>query len=1552
MKIIPFNQSDKNFNLFGLLANRFLYRGADKEKPHKIPDDEVSAKKAEVTRQRAAMRKMMQDDFNRYNERYGRQFDAKKEAHYGMLILDFKKLSSTVIQINSIIEKITDRVGVENLDQDPQYRQLTKMLRYIEEYNKLVKQGPDLLQEAQRGRLLHRHEETTEAFDRRKVWMKKPLYREIDGMFESLDLPKEFENVWMSPDGLQNPNQREMKELFLAMMAEKTNGFQDTFVLGDAFQNDPDANIRNFPYIYDQFLRHEGAQITGEAVSLEAIAAAESAAAGSTRNLGARTAEQIVAANPDAGLKPVPPVPIIPDTPKWEERLSTLIGNIKRLQENAAKNPDLVQTPGWIASADELEAYVTHARAHLKLSRLKDREKLVQSRFTRTYLSDPTRRKNVITWCMRKFVKAMDMADNLYGTAVNRDRLHPTVRRMVIAGIYETGVARYEKNADGDVTYEENIKKENQWMFSALALSDYFNFKEVGEKMDENHVALLKAAWLSSKVAIIIENIDETKGVLEAWIKANQSADPDDKEHYIADKKKRQAYIERTMSVFPKQLAERFKSYDVARLQSTLDQTNANQARLVEFTQRTREAIKDPYSKDAQRLIVDMKANKYAERVAKTVDDLGDMGIIDKVSLEDYMRSMYDLEINFKTAELQEGNMQMFFEGLGMNIEGLYPKYLSVIRKNPKLKTDYWDHLLLGSDAEFNALIKMFQIVLNDGDAGGKTDFIAGLQSIRHKYKGRKSMTEITGSLEEGSEDMVVLNILQMLKLHLGKRADTAAISDRQAMEIDAKLRGVHIGDKISEYVSGVWDMVAGPGQSPANRVAGLVLMYGFYKSARMAMKGEGKTGKMLRALFVAGSIEIAAKEITGRGVLDRMGLDSIAGAMEGTYEGVLLQDAETHMENKEITPEAHSAALMELNDVPFDQVMAWYESSDPNGMPQPPGSKDKFPRQIDLGLIAPKVTWVKKDKEREARHVVYETVRHFFGYVGEKDNNRNAIQGKEELKERWIKMVDDPNYKPKYTKYDHREWLRAGGVKKKDITWQMVMRAEIDPSQVDLTRNKSHVGLLTATAKEWYEEVAEWSKEHVYNPGSGYAEVIFDSLGENAASTKQFLSEVYEATGRKVYFGKEKIILWYGEHEYEIRRTAENHWNLLVTGVSMPFKVIYTFDNWAIPWTLTNLRRIEEILRDQQIETDQGDGDLHPGYIVDNPSFIGSDNIKLNSRFKYFGPYQAPFLNAMTDLQLDAQGRMIDTPGFPGVPMRAPKPHGDWFHEDPGTHVGYYISEVTYAEAGVETSDSVNAVNAKLVKASREKARQRFRDSGMSWEEVDKYMYSIHSVVFTKGQKMYVFWRMPLKNSAELYLKESGHWADYMDPKKDEGFRVDPSKTTWENLKYAFALQMGPARTALSSVGGYAAQVPRFMFWNYEVAGHIVKAIGKEMGAKKDFMDAVDGAMPGPKKKQIIDEFFTSAKSKHMAVSEFYRNETNAKLYNFALECAHHTKQPLFLGFMEGRPGYEGHFYMEGDQSDYARMWKYYQENWVPQNNGKTDADIEAALKPHISTP
>ena len=1566
MNIFPLHQGDRKPNLFGLLTSRFLYRGPNQPEHH-TPHDQVSSAAQETRESLEAYAKRLRTAIKLYNDKYGEEPDegADERIQYEKLKLNFKKLPTLKAHIVSIQNDIVANLGTESIKNNQQYKHLDAIFRVITSFERRVSRRPEVIREARRGRLRERHELMTTALETKKAWAKKPIHGELSRLFDRVKGDKDFKDVWESPDGLQLPAQREARELFMAIMAEKTNGFEDRFVLGKEFGDDAAANIRNFPYIYNEFLKIEGAALTGQSVSAEAIASAQSEVNSRRSNLGRRTAQEICNANPAAGLRPVPPEGKIPDTPAWKKRHTDLVFNYESMKEKARTETDIARRTGWNESADELKQHVEYARACLNLSKLKDREKRVENAFTRKVLNQPKYRKTVMELVMKKFVKSMDMVDNLYGVANHRGTLHPTVRRMMIASIYDTGVARYQKNAEGEVTYEENVKKENEWMFSALALSDYFNFKEKGERMDEDHIALLKAAWLASKISIVVNQMGEGEEVLQAWIDVKEEAE----KYTDKDDPKLKEFIEKKMARFPKHLVERFsEGYDEDKLKSTLDQVGQNKARLVEFLERARKAIANPYANDpkkpegdSQQFIADMKSGQYAEALEKSVDDLGKLGIIDEVSFKGYTTKMRNLQINFMTQELQEGNMLKYFKLLGMNIEGLYQKYLPMIKKNPKLRADYWDHMLLGTDAEFKQLIDFFKVVIPTSDAGGKEDFIAGLIAIRRKYKGKTTLTEAMASMEEGSEDAIVLNTFRMLKLHLGDRAATAASSDLKQAEIDEKLRGVHIGDKISKYVGGVWDMLAGPGQSSANRVAGFILMYGFYKSARAAMKGEGKYGKAMRALFVAGAVEIAAKEITGRGILDRAGLDSIAGAMEGTYEEVLRQDAEEHMDDKEITPEAHGAALHELNGVPFHEIMAWYESSDPNGMPldakaDGTGGTDLFPKQIDLKLIAPKVTWAKKNKELEARRVVYKTVKHFFGYVGEKGNFRDSDEGRRELKERWINMVPGnreykKDYAPKHTGYHHKDWIEAAGIRQKDVTWQMVMRAEIDPKEVDLTKNKTHTGILTATAKEWYEDIAKWSREHVYNPGSGHAEVFFDALGENAASAKDFLGEVAEDTGRKVYFGKEKVVLWYGQHKYEIRRSLENHWELLVTGLAMPFKVILTVDDWAIPWTLSKLKQIEESLRTRRMDVISDRDDMTANDIIrrQNLPHLGSSNLTLNPQFKNYGIYQRPFLDAYAPYR-----RQPDR-----TRQREVAPRGNWFHIDKGQNVGYFISEVNYADAKIDTSNPLYASqeqrNAAMLIASRKKAKQKYRNHGMSFEEIDKYMYAIHEKVFTKSGKMYVFWRMPLQHSAELYLKESGRWADYMDPNKHrdrEHFEVDPSQTSWQNIRRAFSLDMDGTRRVLASAGGYVAQVPRFMMWNFEVLADIVKHVGGAAGASNEFEEAVENTKPSEDRKQSVDEFFTSGKSKYKALSEFYKDETNAKLYKFALDCAHQTNQPLQLGFMEGREGYKGTLYMETSSDDYARMWEYYRDHYVPMNNGKTDPDIEKQLSTKMPKP
>lgn len=1546
MKLIPSNQGNRNSNFFGLLASRFLFQGP-KRNPHETPHDEVTGTLQENVDTYAEAVERLRKQVEGYNTQYGDTVEDKDKVegvHYQTLTFDPNKLADIRQQIE-IIKAIKEREAAQ-WTTDKQFNYLADMLEYIKVVQSFPEECRESIESAHRSRLQRRHEFLTQAQERKDLWGKnQKTYEELSDSFDNLASTPAFKDVWQTPEGFSSEKQREAKQLFLAIMAEKTDGFKNTFVLGDDFGNDPEANIQNFPYIYNEFLKIEGAAIVGDNVSPEKILGAQTEVENARRNIlskGIGTPEDIIARNPDASITPadLAPEPAMPDSEGWQARVSSLDTIARKYDQKADSQPDLPQKTPWIEAAKAMRMHLRYAQASLDLSTYKTSENKVKSKFTFNELNSPTRRLMVMDLAMKQFVKALQMVDKgPFGNSDWSQNLHPTVRRMLIASIYDHGVAAYETDERGNVTYKENTNNENVWMMGTLFQSDYFNFKEFGDKMDDDHNTLLQAVFLGSKLTVMLKKFEPTEKFLAAWIKVREE------EAAIADPRKRQQFLEEQLKDFPPEMIAQFspEKFDLPTLKLKQTELQENRAKLEEFLKKTRAAMKVLYTKEKpddseelkkQRLetkqfIEEMRAGVYAGELPQTVRHLGQIAMIDAESMDDYAASMNNLQINFKTIELQEKNSLMFFEGMGMHIEGIEPKYLEAIQKDPSVKTENWTSLLLGDDAEFEKLIALFQFIIPNDTAGGKGDFIVSLRSLHKKYRANE-VTELPSGLEgqTGSEDSAILNVLSMLKIHLTGRAETAAQSDLKQKEVEARLKGLHIGDKITPYVKGVWDMLTGPGQSVANRAAGLVLMYGFYKSARLAMKGEGKVGKALRATFVALAIEIATKKITGRGILDRLGLDAISGAMEGTYESVLLQDGRTRMEKIDGMPipeEEHAAALMQLNNVPFDQIMTWYENSDVNGNIAKPGAKDYFPSQIKLNMIVKGGSWNPEDRKLRSRRVVKETVKHFFAYVGFKDNNRDNVHGERVLKERWITMVDNKDYKPKYSNYDHREWLQNGGVKKSDITWQMVMRAEIDPREVDLSKGKTIMAKIETQAKEWGAEFSEFVHNYVANPGKGEAEHFLGKMGNEAEKAKEFFADVYKATNNYVYFTKEKAIFWYKEHQYEIKRTLDNHWQLFVTGVKLPFKVIYALDEFLVPWTLAKIDQIEESLDPNK--EDPIDHDLVQTDIVEAGAIPNVPNTTTNRHFARYGMYQENFLNAFN---------------------ASANPKEKYF-EDPEDNVAYYITEVTAAEAGAKSTDGPEIVKSKMVTASDKKVHTKFMNkSGWPKAEVEKYTYPIHSLSKTSDpKKMYRFYRMPLPTSAEYHLKSSDHWADYNDPNKykdRKAFRVDPTQSSLENLRRGLLLDMDPVRGVLNSAAGVASQVPRIIFWNLEMGGNVAKSIGHlfygagDTAQKQALDDAINSLSVRPQsQRQYIDELCTSAEKPSRALSEYYKNPENSKLYDFSLQYARSASRnfPLFLGIMKDRPGYEGTRYLElkvpnkTEAQIYADMRLFYEREW-----------------------
>jgi len=209
--------------------------------------------------------------------------------------------------------------------------------------------------------------------------------------------------------------------------------------------------------------------------------------------------------------------------------------------------------------------------------------------------------------------------------------------------------------------------------------------------------------------------------------------------------------------------------------------------------------------------------------------------------------------------------------------------------------------------------------------------------------------------------------------------------------------------------------------------------------------------GRVLRDEFLAGAAELQRAETEQ--YLRQMGRTSFEGRYERfgesigrIYDRVLLQDA--HEKKVGLKLSDHASALRELREVPFHKIMEWYERSNKAGRPLAKGRPDYFPKEIRYTKVgAAEKGDTPVEKEARARRILWRTVDHFFKKAG----------GKAALRRRWVTMIDDPNFKAKSpADKNHQEFIQATGLKINDITWRLVLLAEIDPAEVAQSGKKS----------------------------------------------------------------------------------------------------------------------------------------------------------------------------------------------------------------------------------------------------------------------------------------------------------------------------------------------------------------------------------------------------------------------------------------------------------------------------------------------------------------
>ncbi|MBE9546957.1 MAG: hypothetical protein IMF10_05635, partial [Proteobacteria bacterium] len=819
-----------------------------------------------------------------------------------------------------------------------------------------------------------------------------------------------------------------------------------------------------------------------------------------------------------------------------------------------------------------------------------------------------------------------------------------------------------------------------------------------------------------------------------------------------------------------------------------------------------------------------------------------------------------------------------------------------------------------------------------------------------------------------------------VIKSSIEHREEKRGAIRRGDAEAIAKLEGMTIADKIEEYGRGVFDMTFGAGQSWTNRAAGAIMIFGVLKMAKKAWRGDDTYGKLFRYSFIALAAELGSKHIRGKGLLEEyLGLETVAEAISGSYKAALMEYSSEYMQDRKIEPEQQAAALYELDNVPFKDIMAWYKSPTTNkedGTAE--GKPDLFPKGIDTSNIIRGVTWDKRNEELEARHVVMHTIRQFFDYVGHKDH-KGEEDGAKMVEERWIRMIEDPDYKP-----DHTEFGLAPALVKrlranpKDLTWGLVMENEIYLSDAEKTKKKYGIDPYTEYISGAFHGFRRWTRQELKGRLYGHSKDFFDAFGDKAGEVKKFLGEVGEDFGRDLEFAKDEVAFWYDGNKYKIRRFLGMHWELVKEGIKLPFGIIYKVDQLVVPWTLTKLKQIKAIA--ERADFQSTEKNLGISDIIADPAMIGTadqSNMEKNKQFAFYGLYQDAFMDAYLKGYLSAakvKGVNVDklTPqqkrNLVGVAQRVELPPDRKMEMyNKADDVGYYVSETTLEDVGIDPQASPLSPDAlfnKMNEKSHENATFMFRkkDPDLSNEDIESFMYPVHVIKKTTDpQKLYVFWRMPLHGSAELEMKRMNKWPDYYDPnhlKHRPPFMVDPSKSFTENMVNALTKSVDPTtRVIVGDVAAWASQIPRLALGTLEFMGNIVTGgednwYGANWRGKTKWIETLTKRDEGTL--QSVDELTTAAEHPKLPMSEFYKNPEHSATYKMLLEFARHRRQSLYTDiFLDPAYGtralaYSGNMYLDKppdfSYGDPKEGLAAFYEDWKADNRALPK--LERALK------
>jgi hypothetical protein len=1013
-------------------------------------------------------------------------------------------------------------------------------------------------------RLIQLEKETREKYAKnQEKWSESDAYKEALGVFQSATTT--LDGFKMDRNGKESDQAlRENKELFLSILASQTDNFKKgSFPLGDRFQNEPEDNKKNFPFIYHEFVEKNGGEkATREKSEWEVkVGQAETKANKADRNNIPAAVTTLVTANAALNLIDRTDATHIPFNSNnlseynlnlakaIEQMVEDVKGKKVGLRDILKRDPNNQDTKTSVQSGldscdtliKNLESVHQLALATKELREWEGKLDKVENGFTREKLDTIENRKLLIEWSMGQFLKAREIVDEAYGPKGENAQglIHPTARRELIAMVFDQGVSRYRKNNDGTETYEDSNANDYRWMLSKAYQSPYFNSLRQNKHLDaENRDFLILARYANKALAregVLKNTIDELSQI-DVLFKAN-ATDPNATKRLADFNKNSWSGTPLTATDIPNQITifgDRLKLN--AEFRTKVETIMARKP--ASDMEKDLNAYKDDMRRDISGLIGNLKNDPETYKAIMG----SDKGLID-----DFSKKMENVEIYYNSMDYNEKSRSNFMEMMGIDMIRLYGNYLDYLKVDKDMKVDQWDNFLL-KDGNVDRLAKMFEVVIPEGKTNnGKADFIKSLQTLHGTYPNKTTPENMNGQ-------SVVVRMYECLKAEIIQREK---LSDKEAQEdaqVKSQLEGMTFGDKITEYGHSVINMAIGPGQSLANRAAGIAMIVMAWKLISRAYKGEkdDKLGQALRYLGLAGATELMIKHVTGAGVLDRFKITGVANAMKGTYEGVLLNRGK----NLDISSDEHARALAEIKHVPMKSLLEWYRNSTPAGLPIT--GQDNFPKEINISNFVRGMNLKQQDEKLRGRFVVKQVMKNFLGYVGEKkqgDDNTGATI----LNEEWIKPAEDENFNlDKATKADIRfdKGVILDGFKRnnlKSLTWDEVVKAEIKLDDLDAVNEGSWLSVLERNASAAVKKGSEILRQDIMDPGSAAFTRNYERLSARyGLAIKDLPKNLYVMAEEK----KDELVVWWenGQTPIRIRRTAENMYRVIETAALVPF--------------------------------------------------------------------------------------------------------------------------------------------------------------------------------------------------------------------------------------------------------------------------------------------------------------------------------------------------------------------------------------------------------------